>query len=204
MRRHALLIGVALGGGGMVLSACGPGDDESEVVRELVYQSVAEAEAEARANGWDSQVRLLEDGVVTAAEYEQAIDNTRACAERGANGITEPVLSPVDNLTLEFGFPIGAMAEEDVWAVSDDCSQQHLWTVQAAYVSTHDAVMDVDIRVDTLACMADHGHPIAAEVRNAREMASRIGRDAESQLAECISDVTLRLRPELESIGVSW
>lgn len=187
-----------------VIGGCHAAPTSDGPVRVLEYQSVADLEADARAHGWDTQVALLADGVVTAADYAQAIDDTRACAEARANGITEPALSPIDNLTWEFAFPIGALPEDQVWAISDECSQQHLWSVQTAYVATHDAVMDDDIRMATLACMADLGHEIVGDVRNAREMAERIDHEREPDLADCIGDSAVRLRPDLASVGVSW
>lgn len=171
---------------------------------ELEYLSIAELEADARARGWDEQAAILADGVVTRAEYEQALDDTRACAERDGNGITDPVLSPIDNLTLEFGFPQGAMTEDDVWEMSDQRLQRYFWSVQNGYQSTHDAAMDADILGASLSCMRERGHTIAGEVTNAGQMAVQVSREGELELAECISESAMRLRPDREGIGVFW
>ncbi|NHT17269.1 hypothetical protein [Cellulomonas sp. IC4_254] len=205
MRDHAVLIAIAAAAGvTWLVAGCSTSPPDGEPLRELTYETISEAQTAARENGWESQSVLLADGIVTSADYDQAISNTRVCAEHRANGITEPRLSPIDNLTREFGFPVGAMAEEAVWAASDECLQQHLWTVEAAYISTHEAVMDDDIRVASLQCMAERGFVMTGDIRSARDMAVRIPHESEPELTDCITQAALRLRPDLDSIGVSW
>lgn len=127
----------------------------------------------------------------------------RMCAERDANGITEPRLSPVDNLSLEFGFPIGAVPEDVVWEVSDQCLQRYLWTVEVGFRTTHPAVMDADIKEAAIVCMAALGYEISTEVRNVADMAEEIPGEARSALLDCVSSSVLDLRPDLDNIGVS-
>lgn len=188
----------------VVVSGCTAAPEPGSPVRVIDDFEIADLERQAREHGWTTQAEVLGRGVVTRADYEQAIDHVRACAERGGNGISEPTLSPIDNLTLEFGFPVGATDEEDIWDLSGECLSQWFTLVEAGYRASHDAVMDADILDASLSCMADLGFTMTGDIRNARDMAVRVPVEADGQLADCISQSAMRLRPELGGVGVSW
>lgn len=191
--------------GSAVLVGCAGGVAEpGEPVRTLEPVSFADLEREAREHGWTEQADVLATGSVSRADYEQAIDHVRTCAEQGGNGISEPELSPIDNLTLEFGFPVGASDDEEIWALSDACLQRWFWSVSIAYRATHDAVMDADIRDASLACLADRGYVMSGDIRNAQDMAVRMPFEAEHDLAECIVSAAEEVRPDLDGVSVSW
>lgn len=202
MRRHPVLIGILVAG---AVAACDqPSAPTVEPVREIEDVSIRDLEVEAREHGWDEQARMLADGSVSEAEYLQAVDEVRACAERDGNGISEPVLSPIDNLTLEFGFPQGALSDDEVWSMSDRCLQQWFWTVHTGYLVSHDARMDTDLLEASVECMAEQGFTLAGDLRNARDLAVRVPREGEAALADCIADAVARLRPDLDGVGISW
>ncbi|WP_158609556.1 hypothetical protein [Cellulomonas triticagri] len=165
---------------------------------------IAELERRAREHGWTEQADVLAKGYVTRADYEQAIDHVRACAEDGGNGISEPTLSPIDNLTLEFGFPVGAMDDEVIWDLSDRCLQRWHSLVETGYQVSHEAVMDADILAASLTCMADAGFPMVGEIRNARDMAARVSPEDGEVLSDCIVEAAMQVRPDLPMVGVAW
>lgn len=154
--------------------------------------------AAVEAKGLTAQAVILEDGIVSGAEYMSAVEMTIACYQSAGVAVRGPWLNPVDNLMYLFDFPGGPLGG------AGGCDSKYLSHVQPVYLETHDAEMSGDLKAYVDSCLLAEGYPSTAPDQNAGEMSARLGMNATQDLAQCITDGAVSLYPGQGVYFITW
>lgn len=141
----------------------------------------------------------LEDGRVDAAEYGRAMNEFISCVRGAGYEVTDPVISPIDGLSLLYQItPSGDPASYN--EAVQRCNLSHLSMVEPTYVESHPKVMEETLRSAVVRCLRGRGRTASGDERNATELAEA-ARD-EPAVVECITESRVRLFPELPDEAV--
>lgn len=195
--RLSILAAIALGA--PLLSACGEeggatGDTQSEG-----SQIVQESAKQAEAAGYAEQAEILGDGVVTASEYEAAIDRTIACIRSAGYEVSEPVINPTDGLSLIIDLG-DAPAGPDVLS----CQEEQQSLVEGAYRSTQVHVMDARVMGVAQTCLQGMGFTVTGNETNASELVDSIGVGHAGPLTECVAEGVRQFFPEQTTVQLGF
>ncbi|WP_329117816.1 hypothetical protein [Streptomyces sp. NBC_01353] len=136
----------------------------------------------------------LKDGRVTSAEYGTAMGRFVSCIRDAGYPVSEPVLSPADNLTLIYEVAPSGAPETYNNAVQS-CNLSHLSMVEPTFVEAQPQVMDEPLRRAVGDCLRRQGVAVTAEERNLREFA-RSAKD-ETRVVDCVTAQWPRVYPAL-------
>lgn len=198
MRRLGILVVLPTA---LMLSACGGGDSsDSSTLTESQIQRLA---GEAEEAGYLDQASILEDGIVTAEEYEAAVDSYVDCVAEYGYTVSERVVSPVDSLSLEYATDTAGFNPDEAQSNIQSCSEGHISYVERGYLGSHEARMDGPLLLALDSCVSEHGVRTTGDEATARDFFELDGMDP-GLLAMCISNAADELYPDLPSISVSF
>lgn len=136
----------------------------------------------------------LKDGRVSAAEYRTAMGRFVSCVRDSGYPVTEPVVSPADNLTLIYTItPSGNMDTYN--AAVQRCNLAHLSMVEPTFVEAQAQIMDGPLRKAVGDCLRKRGVRLTAGERNLADFA-RSAKD-ETRVVDCVSGQWARVYPKL-------
>lgn len=124
-----------------------------------------------KAKGYTEQAALLEDGVVTAAEYETAFQQFSQCVSDMGYEVADLTVNPVDGITYLFGVDPKGRDENQVQEARDTCAARYWDHVGPDYSATAPKHMDEALRQGALACMAKAGYKLTGTESSFREFA---------------------------------
>lgn len=158
----------------------------------------------ARAAGSEENAAALSDGELTVIEYYEASRRYQECYSAAGITLPAPVLSPVDNLTLEWAYPEEARTAAGKTAHQlDACDGQ--WAPVVVAASLKSTWMDPDLADVVANCMERKGYSISAEAEDVADFVGEPLKDGGRQRAEaekCIIDHARTMFPELPKIAV--
>lgn len=159
---------------------------------------------DARALGADQIVEILDDGDITRVELDEAARGFQDCYLAQGLTLDDPVLSPVDNVTLEWPFP--EIPQDSNSEAVTKCSQQ--WSIAAAaYSATHESFMEPGLSAYVAECLVDQGYEINSEASKVLDFVGDPLKDNGAQRAaaeQCIYDGALKLFPDLPGVTVQY
>jgi hypothetical protein len=136
----------------------------------------------------------LEDGMVTVTEYHIAVDRFIACVRDAGYEVSEPVLSPVDGLSLLYD--IAPSGEPRIYNnTMQSCNLSHVSLIEPAFVESQSQVMNETLRQAVVTCLQGQSIPANGKERNATEFAAVAGNNQVT--LSCVVDSTRKLFPEL-------
>nr|WP_240982696.1 hypothetical protein [Streptomyces sp. S3(2020)] len=141
----------------------------------------------------------LRDDRVTAGEYRTAITRFLACIQDSGYRTGDPVISPIDGLSLLYDItPSG-----DPTTYNDRvqrCNLSHLSMIEPTYVESHRKVMTQPLRRAVGECLEDRGVKVSGTEHNATDFATT-ARD-EPVVVECVTETRQQLYPDLPDFAV--
>lgn len=139
----------------------------------------------------------LGDGVVTVMEYHMAVDRFVTCVRDAGYEVSEPVLSPIDGLSLLYD--IVPSGEPRIYNDAvQSCNLSHISLTEPAFVESQSQVMNETLRQAVVECLRGQGITVTGEERNATEFAA-VTRNNQVTL-NCVFDSTHKLFPELPDV----
>ncbi|MFD5328390.1 hypothetical protein [Streptomyces sp. NPDC127092] len=136
----------------------------------------------------------LKDGRVSAAEYRTAMGRFVSCVRDAGYPVTEPVLSPADNLTLIYAITPSGEPETYNNAVQR-CNLSHLSMVEPTFVEARRQVMEAPLRAAVGDCLSREGVVLTGKERSLKDFA-RSAKD-ETRVVDCVTDRWARVYPTL-------
>lgn len=143
------------------------------------------------------QAWALGDGTATQAEYHTAVERFISCMHDAGHGSTEPIVSPIDGLTLLYDIvPDG---DPVAWNETiEACNARHLSHIEPAYVESQEHVMDVSLRQGTVDCLMRQGVTLSGHERNVTDFVTAAGGRTPMVLS-CVINTARALFPKLPS-----
>ncbi|MET9427142.1 MULTISPECIES: hypothetical protein [unclassified Streptomyces] len=136
----------------------------------------------------------LKDGMVTAAEYRTAMGRFVACVEDAGYPVSDPVLSPADNLTLIY--TITPSGKPDVYnAAVQTCNLAHLSIVEPTFVEANSQVMDEPLTAAISDCLQRRGVTLTTRERNLADFADAAKEEA--KVVDCVTGEWAKVYPTL-------
>ena len=162
---------------------------------------------EAEAAGAHESAAAMRDGKLTEDEYYAAARRLQTCY--GDQGVTieGPILSPVDQVTLEFAYPdslssVTGSAEDAL----NKCIDQ--WAPElAAYTATHKAEMDESLRLAVSDCLEKAGYVVTGDEKTTSDFMGDPHSDGGTQrdaAQKCIVTNATRLFPDLPKVTIYY
>ena len=166
--------------------------------------SIASSLETAREKGYEWEVSVLEDGTISAGEYEQAYDRYMDCQVALGYVFDKPkYLDPVEGQRWQAlseyrgagDAPLDKMAECD----------SRIFLIEDPYVVTTPKVMDPQLMAKLRSCLDEKGIPYRGDEVNFNDFTSGLGddayRDSDSPYTSCLLDSAFELFPDLISVG---
>ncbi|WP_143036065.1 hypothetical protein [Lentzea fradiae] len=141
--------------------------------------------------------------MVTETEYRTAIDGFVSCMRKFDYDVTDPVLSPIDGLTLLYDLhPTG---DPDTWNKNlDGCDSSFVSQIEPVYVEARTQVMEPSLRDATAQCLAERGADLGGEERNVKNFVDTTG-NSDNIVMRCVSDAMKRLFPDYPGfLKIRW
>lgn len=136
----------------------------------------------------------LGNGKVTAAEYRTAVDRFVSCVRDAGYSVSDPVLSPADNLTLIYD--ISPSGDPDPYNEAvQTCNLSHLSLVEPTFVEARPQVMDTALRVAVSDCLKRQDIRVTAKELNLVDFAASA--DDETKVVDCVTGQWARIYPKL-------
>ncbi|WP_179118083.1 hypothetical protein [Saccharothrix sp. ALI-22-I] len=136
-------------------------------------------------------------------EYRDAIEAFRSCVRDAGYPVGEPVLSPVDGLTLLYDIP--PTGEPDAWNRKvEECNLAHVSHIEPAYVEAREQTMVPTLRDAAVECLRDKGFTPKGTERNVKELVDSTGETANVAM-ECVTNSLRRLFPQVPGfLKIRW
>lgn len=196
--RKSLAVVVLVCGSVGLLAGCGSSNSDPRAI-------VLNAAEQARDAGAEANAEAMEDGELTEDEYRAAARRYQECYRDQGIVLPEPVLSPVDNVTLEWDFPDTAISTETA-AKLEVCTGQ--WTpVSVAYGATHDQFIDPLLLAATRTCLSDAGFDTPEKSVRVADLVGDPSKDSGRQSAaaeKCLIAQAFKLYPTLPAVTVQY
>lgn len=141
-----------------LLSACSPTPAGSNV---LTYDAVL---AEAQGKASQAQLDILEDGVITRAELDRAVDAMFSCFQGEGIWYEYEGVNPVDGWR-----PLYGVNNERPGEVAD-CGTKHLDFVRLGWEILNEDEMDQALMTMIQSCLEDLGREVSGEERNLADL----------------------------------
>ncbi|SEF37492.1 hypothetical protein SAMN05421837_11452 [Amycolatopsis pretoriensis] len=141
--------------------------------------------------------------MVTETEYRTSIDGFVSCMRNAGYAVTDPVLSPIDGLTLLYDLhPSG---DPDAWNKKvDECDSGFVSQIEPAYVESREQVMAPVLRSATATCLTDGGIRLSGSEHNVKDFVDA-AEGAGDKVMRCISTAMKRLFPDYPGfLKVRW
>ena len=196
----AVSAGVLIAAG---LTACSGGQAPAGAGGKLdseQIKSLAKDEAEA---GHAEQAGILEDGVVTTDELDQAFQLVRQCYESHGYTVNGPTINPIDGFSYSYSINAAGYEENSVWENLEACETKYWRSVNRAYGSAQEAVMDPPLLSAARECLAKENQDVNESARNLADIIKSNGVDQETAL-NCVSDAAVELYPDLPAINLNF
>jgi len=150
------------------------------------------------AQGW-----ALDDHVVTQDEYRAAVTGFISCMAAAGYQSTEPVVSPVDGITLLYD--ITPEGDPKIWNEKiETCNLLHLSHIEPAYLESRQQIMDESLREATITCLDNQGIGMTGRERVVADFAAAAGERTQTVM-ECVTDSARKLFPELpDELTIRW
>lgn len=186
----------------VALAAC----DSATAQREDQAGAMAEVADAARAQGRAEVADILEDGSVTFAEYEQAFNLMKSCAEGGGLSVSDDGVNPVDQLAYLYTIDYNGIDSGVAEPIADKCQADYFTDVAAWYIATNEPALSTPLREPAYDCMERGGFSIERTETSYQELAGGDPSDVRRLefAAECVADAMERVYPEIESFGVAY
>lgn len=149
------------------------------------------------------QAWALGDGVVDRHEYRTAMARFVSCLADSGYQVTEPVLSPIDQLTLLYD--IVPEGDPDTWNRNVEiCNLRHISHIEMVYVEAQEQVMDESLRSAAAGCLSEKGVVLTGDERAVEDFVLAAGGDGATAM-DCVLVSARRLFPELPSaVRIRW
>jgi hypothetical protein len=151
----------------------------------------------------EAQAWALDDGVVTDNEYREAIDGFVSCMRDAGYPVTDPVVSPIDGLTLLYD--MNPSGPPEVWNEKvEECDSSFVSMIEPTYVESRDQVMEPSLRSATARCLNDKGVELSGNERNVKDFSDSAD-DPGNIVMQCVSTSLRQLFPEYPTyLRVRW
>lgn len=151
----------------------------------------------------EAQAWALDDGVVTESEYRSAIDGFVSCMRDAGYAISDPVLSPVDGLTLLYD--LDPSGPPDAWNKKvEECDASYVSQIEPTYVEARDQVMEPSLRSATARCLSDKEIKLSGKEQNVKEF-SDSANDPGNVVMQCVTTAMRELFPGYSNyLKVRW
>jgi hypothetical protein len=199
-----LTVATVVGALGLTGCAAQSGSPSGE---RLTADQIRAAAKDFRADGNVWLAELLEDGEVTADDYERAARRYEECMQELGYEVPKPAVNPTDSMTYIYDIRPGSKSEATFSADQEGCLNPDLNFVEAAYLNTGVQRIDESLRIAAQACMAAQGYDIPDEANEIRAFSGDPATDQGAQrnaAATCLSDEALRMFPELPFVSVGY
>lgn len=149
-----------------------------------------------------AQSWALNDGTVTDDEYKTAISQFVMCVTDAGYRVTDPVLSPVDGLTLLYD--LTPQGDPDRWNEKmESCNVTYVSHIEPTYVEARQQVMDPSLRDRTGQCLRDKGFILSGTESNVEQFRDSTG--GSNTVMECVSASLKELFPTVPGfLRVRW
>lgn len=197
-RRRPAAASVAVAFAVLLLGGCGGGGAPS--VESRVRATLQSAGRDARANGYDEQADVLEDGTITDAEYRRLFSLFEECVARERVALDPPAVSPIDGRRMLW-WPkdnVPFKTEREFDAVT---------RCQVRYIADADNMvieeprrMAEPLRRHLATCLRSKGVDLAPTDDDIRKIMSVATKEHAEDVATCISERVLELFPDIKSV----
>ncbi|MDR1189623.1 MAG: hypothetical protein LBK95_19590 [Bifidobacteriaceae bacterium] len=193
------------------MSGCsGDGSEDSVLVTSAMIRDDAK---ELETSGYAEQAAMLENGVITAAEYQQAFDSLRKCVEGNDMVIRGPWADPLDGFSLDFTTsPAGGddaefEPDDPRFEISDECENRYWFPLSVDYERSRSGQMDPVLRDGIGQCMGRLGFEMSGDEVTVQDFVGEQGivdgkpTERANAATECINGELARLYPERAVVG---
>lgn len=117
-----------------VATGCSSGDGENDSVETSIAEQIKQKAAKQESTGNESQASLLSDGVVTDANFRQAVNDARECMRNEGLDVSEVEKMPtLESYDLTFNFEPGSRSDAEAMGIADECEQEHSNAVRESW-----------------------------------------------------------------------
>lgn len=187
----------------VLVSGC---ESNAPNVIEPTRPDLEEILAAARGSGYDLTVSILDDGVVTSAEYDVAFEHFEECVLGEGLGFENLGTNPVDSLTYVYSIEFGDMREAEAAALAEECQKRFHDDVTAWYIYTVEPSMDPDMREFVYECMEERGQSVSRTEENFADLvADQLNSQERIDVAtECIIEAMRAVHPEIPYVFIAY
>lgn|GEM_PF-5104812 len=181
----------------LLLTGCG-----TEPPPPPVVTTVAEALEVAQDRGFDWEVGILDDGVISAGEYEQAYDRYMKCQEDLDYVFTRPkVLDPVSGLQWQAMAEWRGTGEPALLDPGNECDTR-FFLIEPPYLQTNEHRMDPALREAFMTCLDANGIAYTGDERNFDDFTrslddAALGDARDGTHVSCLLETVNELFPEV-------
>lgn len=157
-----------------------------------------------REQGNDFVADRFADGEVSADEYREGVDMFVTCMTDRGYTTTDPVVSPVDGLSIIVE-PDPSGKSSDVYGADLEECRMYMGALEAMFPITHTQVMDEPLLVAVTACLTGKGEIVPEGARNYPEMQPadfEFDSPWKRAFDQCLVDNVFTLYPDLPGVPV--
>lgn len=167
--------------------------------------TATEASAFAQANGFDWEVGVLDDGRISAGEYEQAYDRYMKCQEDLGYVFDKPkILDPVGGLQWQAISVFRGTGEPPLLQEDHPCYVK-IFLIEDLYLSTSTERMDPTLLAALKACLDDKGVPYRGDEVKFADFTDGLTdaelADEDEQRVSCLIEKATELFPDLLAVN---
>ncbi len=185
-----------------LLSGCSASATEGDSAPQTVT-TVPEALSVAQQRGLDWEAGVLEDGVISAGEYEQTYDRYMRCQEDLDYVFTKPkVLDPVSGLQWQAIAEWQGTGEPGLLDPNNPCDSR-FYLIETPYLASTPHRMDPVLREGFVVCLDENNLPYRGDEVSFEEFTASLS-DAElvdgestGTYVSCLLDTVKQLFPEV-------
>lgn len=159
-------------------------------------QAVLDYASQAKEAGLDDQYKVLADGEVSQSEYETQVDVALSCNRDRGRGTYEPWINPVDGITILYDFLPGQGVTVSESESGQDCETLHSAAVQAAYIATHEPVMQDALRAYVAECAPAYSVTLSGTERSLADFVRSAGDARKDGVLTCVDNGLRKLHPD--------
>jgi hypothetical protein len=184
-------------GGGQPPS--GDGGSESSFTAEGIEKMRSSLEE----SGFTAQAEFLQDGVITAEEYQASFERLKSCITSMGYDVSEAVTSPLTGSTLEFVYMMNGRDPDVALVDFDACEAEHWQPLAGIYGATAPQRVEEPLRVAIVDCMKREGEDVDDSATTFTQIVGAEADDSRFEVAAtCALDEAYSLYPELPGLGV--
>lgn len=151
----------------------------------------------------EAQAWALDDGVVTESEYHTAIDGFVSCMRAAGYSVTDPVVSPIDGLTLLYD--LNPSGSPDAWNEKlEECDTSYVSMIEPTYVEARDQVMEPSLQAATARCLSEKDIRVGGNERNVKDFVDSADEPG-NVIMQCVTPAMRQLFPDYPGfLKVRW